>query len=327
MSYSLKTGLFMAGILFASSCTTAPTTAPSEPRASQPEGSQPGASQPEASQLHEQLRKLALALPGDVGIYVRHLDSGEEVRIAADTLFPTASMIKAPILGALFDKIERGELSYRQKLTYTIDRLYAGEDLLGSFQADQVVTLDKVAMLMITTSDNTAALWCQELAGKGTQINQWLADNGFAKTRVNSRTQGRKDNWKQFGWGQTTPREMADLLVAIRDRRLVSPAASEEMQRCLSRIYWDGEALSMIPPNVQTISKQGAVSQSRSEAVLVHAPHGDYVFCVITNNQQDKSWGRDNQGYVLLREVSALLWQHFEPTSPYTPPPGSERYR
>ncbi|MFT4511431.1 MAG: beta-lactamase class A [Planctomycetota bacterium] len=272
--------------------------------------------------------QLAEEFDGDVGIYARNLKTGEELfTLESDTLFPTASMIKVPILAALFDKIDRGELDYRQKLTYTKDRLYAGEDLLGSFEQNQPITLDKLAMLMITTSDNTASLWCQELAGTGTVINTWLANNGFQQTRVNSRTDGRKVDWQKYGWGQTTPREMAELLVAVRNHKLVSPAASEEMQRCLSRIYWDGQALSAIPPTVQTLSKQGAVSHSRSEAVLVHAPHGDYVFCVITKNQKDKSWGRDNQGYVLLRKVSAKLWQYFEPNSPYESAPGAERFQ
>jgi len=277
--------------------------------------------------LSTELYKLTENFEGDVGIYVQHFARGETHALNADKLFPTASMIKVPILGALFDKIDRGELDYRQKLTYSLDRLYEGEDLLGSFQDGQVITLDKLVMLMITMSDNTASLWCQELAGTGTTINSWLASNGFAKTRVNSRTDGRKPAWQKYGWGQTTPREMAQLLIRMRDHSLVSPAASEEMQRCLSRIYWDGEALSMLPPNVQAMSKQGAVSQSRSEVVLVHAPHGDYVFCVITSNQKDKSWTSDNQGYVLLRRVSELLWQHFEPGSPYSPPAGTEKYQ
>jgi len=30
---------------------------------------------------------------------------------------------------------------------------------------------------------------------------------------------------------------------------------------------------------------------------------------------------------VLLRRVSALLWEVFEPDRPYAPPAGSERYR
>jgi len=286
-----------------------------------------GAPSIHTAQLNQELNALIETFDGDVGIYVRHLTRPCEVAIRADELFPTASMIKVPILGALLQKVEDGELEYGQELTYTTDRLYAGEDLLGSFADKQPVTLDKVAMLMITMSDNTGALWCQELAGKGTTINEWLANNGFAGTRVNSRTDGRKEDWRKHGWGQTTPREMAELFVKVRNGKLVSPAASEEMQRCLSRIFWDGRALAAIPLSVQTMSKQGAVSHSRSEVVLVHAPHGDYVFCVITKNQTDKSWGYANAGHALLREVSALLWRHFEPNSPFTQAKGSERYR
>jgi beta-lactamase class A len=60
--------------------------------------------------------------------------------------------------------------------------------------------------------------------------------------------------------------------------------------------------------------------------VLVHAPRGDYVFCVITRNQADTSWKSDNEGFVLLRAVSARLWQHFAPEWPYEPPAGCERF-
>jgi hypothetical protein len=36
-----------------------------------------------------------------------------------------------------------------------------------------------------------------------------------------------------------------------------------------------------------------ASDRSRSEVVLVNAPSGDYVFCLITRNQQDESWRPD----------------------------------
>jgi beta-lactamase class A len=120
---------------------------------------------------------------------------------------------------------------------------------------------------------------------------------------------------------------MARLVVTIRQGRAVSEAASQEMYRTLTRIYWNGEALSQLPPWVQAAAKQGAVDPSRSEVVLVNAPSGDYVFCVITKNQEDQTWEHDNAGYVLLRQVSALLWKHFEPKHPWAPAAGAERFK
>ena len=129
-----------------------------------------------------------------------------------------------------------------------------------------------------------------------------------------------------YGWGVTSPREMSELVVRIREGKMISPAASERMYRNMARIYWDGEALSEIPPYIHAASKQGAVNQSRSEVVLVNAPHGDYVFCVITKNQLDESWVNENEGYVLLRNVSRTLWKYFEPKDRWNSAQESGKY-
>jgi beta-lactamase class A len=278
--------------------------------------------------LQAGLEALAREFHGDVGVYVRQLRTGRGAALRADEVFPTASMIKVPILAALYDRLDRGELRVDSMLVYTDSLIDPEEsDMLGSFRDSTRVELGRVIMLMLTMSDNTAALWNQSLAGTGTAINQWLARNGFDSTRVNSRTPGREEARRTYGWGQTTPREMAELLVRIREGRAVSPAASQEMYRDLTRSYWNGEALSQLPPWVQAASKQGAVDASRSEVVLVNAPSGDYVFCVITRNQQDRSWQHDNEGFVLLRRISALLWKTFEPAHRWAPAPGADRFK
>jgi beta-lactamase class A len=43
-------------------------------------------------------------------------------------------------------------------------------------------------------------------------------------------------------------------------------------------------------------------------------------FSVITKNQEDQSWKKENEGFVLIRNISRLLWKHFEPTSDWAPP-------
>ena len=277
-------------------------------------------------ELTEKLKPLIDSFQGEVGIFVQHLKTGRTVEINADTLFPTASMIKVPITIGMFNKIEKGEIDYHAILTYRDSLLYEGEDILGSFKDGQQIALSKVLMLMITTSDNTASLWCQHLAGTGIEINKWLGENGYSSTRVNSRTPGREKDRSAYGWGQTTPREMANLMIAIRNGTVISKRASERIYRNLTRIYYDGEALSQIPPDIQVASKQGAVSQSRSEVALVNAPHGDYVFCIITNHQKDNSWTPENEGYVLLRKVSEIRWNYFEPESKWEPAPGIEKW-
>ncbi|AMR34331.1 serine hydrolase [Mucilaginibacter sp. PAMC 26640] len=275
--------------------------------------------------LTAQINTAIKGFNGKVGIYVQNLKTRKTVGINQDTLFPTASMIKVSILSGVMDKIEKGELKYNQKLGYRDSLLYAGEDLLGSFKDKDTIQLSKVAMLMITMSDNTASLWLQKLV-TGEHINNWLDRNGFKNMRVNSRTPGRQAMQKIYGWGVTTPYEMCRLFTLIRNGQVVSPAASERMSRMLNRIYWDNTALSEIPPFVQALSKQGAVDDSRSETLLVNAPHGDYVFSVITKNNKDQRWTPENEADLLIKKVSALLWHYYEPKSDWKPAPGIEKY-
>jgi len=265
--------------------------------------------------LQQQLTSALQGFHGVAGVYVKHLNTGKVAAVNCDTLFPTASMIKIPILIGIMDKLEKGHLQYHQELEYRDSLLYPGEDILGSFKQGEKIALSKVIMLMLTTSDNTASLWLQSLAGTGTRINALLDSLGLRYTRVNSRTPGREVNRQQFGWGQTTPREMVTLMELIYKGKVISAMASEKMLRLLGRNYYDEQAISQIPAGIYVASKNGAVDASRSETLLVMAPHGPYIFSIITKNQEDTSWTPDNEGWQLARKVSALLWNYFEPGS------------
>ena len=164
---------------------------------------------------------------------------------------------------------------------------------------------------MLTMSDNTASLWLQKLAGTGERINRLLDSFGLQHTRVNSRTPGREQNRSMYGWGQTTPREMATLVEKIYRKEILSVSTSEKMMRLLGRNFWDDHALSQIPPTIQVFSKNGAVNQSRSEVLLVNHPRRPYVFCIITKNNVDERWTPDNEAWTMTRKLSALLWRHF----------------
>lgn len=277
--------------------------------------------------LQAALEDMLGGFKGTAGIYVYHLKKGREASVNADTIFPTASIVKVPILIGIFDKIEKGELKYREPLMYRDSLKYGGSGLMQFFKDSSETDLSQLAALMITYSDNTTSLWSQALAGDGNRINEIMENYGFEYTRVNSRTPGRGQLWERYGWGQTTPREMATLLVKIRRGYIVSPAASEEMYRLMTNVYYDGYALSQIPPFVQTASKQGMVNASRSELVMVNAPGGDYVFYLATKDNEDQRWEYNNESWELARKISSYLWHYFEPKSDWTPPAGSEKFK
>jgi beta-lactamase class A len=265
------------------------------------------------SVLEAELTQLVARLGGRAGIYARRLGTEQEVSINADEVFPTASMIDIPLLVGLFAGLEDGRFQLLDEMSY--DTSFAtpgGADVLHKLRPAATVTLWRLAGLMITVGDHVAGHWIQQLVG-GENVNEWLSANGFEHTRVNSRVEGREDAQEAYGWGQTTPRELSRLLVMIRHGEAINESASSDMYRLLSRNWWPFGAKSAVPPAVGVAAKAGGTSTTRGEIILVNAPAGDYVLCVVARATTD---GVLEGGDALIRSVSAAVWERWgEPAS------------
>lgn len=271
--------------------------------------------------LQKKIETLLEGFHGKMGVYVYDLESNKTVSVNADTIYPTASMVKIPILIGIMHKIRDGELKFHQRMTYTDSLFYSeGDDMLASFKNGESIELGRVISLMLSYSDNCASLWLQGLSGGGIVINKYLDQLGMKNTRVNSRTEGRKGDWQVYGWGQTTPRELATLMKLIVERKIIDKQYSEKMLRMMGRQFWDEEGISEIPPDVFVADKNGAVDASRGEVMYVNGDHR-YIFAVCSKENTDTSWGYNNEAWILIRKLSATLWHHFNPKSKWQPSP------
>ena len=267
-------------------------------------------SQSKNKMFRHDVEALTRSFNGDIGIYIKSLKTGKVFQLNADTTFPTASIVKIPILIGIINKINVGELAYHQMEMYNDSMLYAGVDILGSFKNGEKIELSKLIMLMLSMSDNTASLWLQKLAGTGTVINTLMENNGFKNTWVNSKTVGREYDRGKYGWGQTTPKEMATIVEKLYKGEIINDSLSKKMIRLLGRNYWDEEALSEIPSTIFVASKSGAVDASRSEILLVMAKE-PYILSVFTKNNKDQSWDYKNEAWVLIRKLSKIAYEFY----------------
>ena len=277
-----------------------------------------GYAQKEDKKLKVLIEQAISGFQGDIGVYVHHLKKNRAVAVNADSVFPTASIVKVPILTGIFHKIAQNELKLSQEFVYDAKRVYGGSGLMQFYKDSARTDLSTMISLMLTYSDNVASIWLQELAGGGVAINTIMDQLGLPNTKVNSRTAGRQDIWKQYGWGQTTPKEMAQLFTLIRQGKVVNARYSDKMYRYLKNQFYNGRSLSQLPATVSTICKTGSVDDARGEVVLVNAPGGDVVFCILTKNNKDQSWTDNNEAEVLTRKLANIIWNYYEPKHPFT---------
>ena len=278
------------------------------------------------NKLQQKVEELTKGFNGTIGVYIKNINNNKTVSINADTIFPTASIVKVPILVGVMDKVNIGELNYHQEVVFRDSLRYSDFDIQAAYRDSQKTEIAKLVMLMMTMSDNTASLWLQSLAGTGTRINELLDSLGLKITRVNSRTPGRDSNRTQYGCGQTTPGEMGMLVEKIYKGEVISKTASDEMLRVMNRNYFDKGAISQIPPYATVFAKWGAINQVRSEVILVKGKNACYVFSIFTKNNKDQKWTHDNEAWVLTRKLSKLLWEYFEPKDEWEPAGDAEKF-
>ena len=263
--------------------------------------------------LQKQIDDLVKGYHGTVGIFVHDLKKDRIAYYNADTVFPTASIVKIPIMIGIMSRIQNKELDFHQVMIYKDTLNYdPGEDVLASFKPDEKIQLSKLMLLSISLSDNTASLMLQGIAGGGIRINEIMDSLGYTITKVNSRTPGREQDRSKYGWGQTTPREIARLMEQIAEGKILSQRSSDRMLRTLGRQYWDEVAISQIPPNIYVASKSGALDECRNELLYVNAAH-PYIFSIFTKNNTDQSWDYNNEAWILTRKLSALLFRYYNP--------------
>ena len=67
------------------------------------------AAQRKDKKLHRKIEEVIQGFNGNIGVYIKDLKTNKTVAINADTSFPTASMVKVPILIGVMDKDNKGE--------------------------------------------------------------------------------------------------------------------------------------------------------------------------------------------------------------------------
>lgn len=210
--------------------------------------------------------------PARVGVYVKHLGTGEEVAVAADAPFNSYSVIKIPIMVKAFEMADRGQLNLAERHVITRADLRGGSGIFRHHDTGWNPTMRDLIVEMIITSDNTATDLMLAKVGGLAALNDWLAAKGYPTMRMvmslfdffrkpyelrdpkyrtltpeqlldlqmtgSSPPETREARIvrekDQANWlGVMTPRDIGRMLEGIERGTLVSADASKEMKRML----------------------------------------------------------------------------------------------
>ncbi|MFC3285069.1 serine hydrolase [Litchfieldella rifensis] len=107
--------------------------------------------------LRQRLEALAADHPGELGVYVKDMHSGETLSFRGDEVWYLASLIKVPVAIAVLREVERGELALDSTLRLEVADYVDGAGDTNWQPPGSELRIDFLLEQMLTASDNTAA--------------------------------------------------------------------------------------------------------------------------------------------------------------------------
>ena len=295
----------LAALALLPACAGGQTTAARAPAPAAP------APRADTAALRRTLDSLADAHHGVLGYTVWNLDTGERLERRGDETFPTASLIKVPILVALYSLVDSGRVSLDDRIhVLKVDKV-PGSGILQFFHDGIDVTVGDAAWFMITVSDNTATNLLLDKVGIRT-VWSTMERLGLPHTKVHSKsflrsTSVAMDSSVKYGLGVTTPNEMARLFELLARGRAVSPAADSAMLGILEHNE-DYDLLYRYADGIRAARKTGATDSVRTECGLFHLS-GRVVACVLTKENQDTRWVLDSEPQLTMARMGEAIFR------------------
>jgi beta-lactamase class A len=257
-------------------------------------------------ELLTELRALALLAGGRWGIAYQNLTNGEGVELAANDVFPGASIAKVGLLLEVLRQVEAGALDLGEEVTVDIDddeNARLGSGILVHLHRGLRVTLGDLCELTINLSDNVASNLLIDRVGFDA-VNSNLAALGVRSTRLNHRFEDFVA-LRSPEQNPVTAAELAGLFGRLYRRELPgSDLALGYLRRCSSSTRLP---LSL-PDAAKTYHKTGTLRGIVHDGGIIEGPNGAYVLvCLSSHGENNTVAGQ------AIAQMSRVVWKAFAP--------------
>jgi beta-lactamase class A len=275
---------------------------------------------------------------GTIGIAARHFQTGEEILLNADTIFPTASTFKTVVLYELFRQVDQGRIDLTRRIAIEDKHRVPGSGVIQDLDAGANLTIKDIATLMINVSDNSATDILFALLGKDA-IQQAVKDLNMARTSIPIPT------WVILSWMHnldpddpsltyadlkkrlttqdapwdckalsetpdndiTTPRDLLRLYEAIENGEGLSDSARDGILDILKRQKQSERLPARLPVGVIAAHKTGSIKGVRNDAGIIYAPDGtSYAVAIMTKGAEDGVAATR-----MVADVSKVIYEHY----------------
>jgi len=224
-------------------------------------------------------KELTGALSGVYGLYVIHLDNGFSYGVNEKEVFQAASLIKLPVMAAMYQEAEFGNLDLDEKYTLKNSDKVSGAGSLYGKPAGYQITYRNLVGLMGKQSDNTAFNIVRKLLGDE-RITEVIQSVGMLDTSLEE--------------NETTPKDVGAFFEELWQARLpatersdggqgniVNDKSRDEILDDMTNTIYENWLAAGIPEDVRVAHKYGREVHVVNDAGIVFTDE-PYVIVILS---------------------------------------------
>jgi beta-lactamase class A len=264
------------------------------------------------------LSALSAEYSGKCSWALTDLVSGAHIGHDEDDVMSTASLIKVPVLVALYQAADDGVLTIDQRTTYQEQHRSLGSGVLSMMSPGVEMSVRDAAVLMMTISDNSATNMCVDLVGLD-NVNAKMRALGLPETSLFRRLGDRSAGLDARKMSVSTAGEMSKLLELIARREAVSADGCDDMLRIMRRMRERAELSHLLPwnemntlpdPHQNWVAEKGGafINGIRTGGAIFHSDRGFFTMAVFCEGGLRGPDNHLSEGNRLLERMGKAAW-------------------
>jgi beta-lactamase class A len=189
------------------------------------------------------LEDVEARLHGRIGVYALDTGTGRALAHRADERFPMCSTFKWALVAAILDRADRGALRLDERLSYGEADLLEYAPATRAHVAEGAMTIEALAKVAITVSDNTAANLLLSRIGGPAGLTAFVRACGDTVTRLDRDEPSLNECAPGDVRDTTTPRAMVGLLRRVLLGDVLTTASRERLLGWLRACETGGDRL------------------------------------------------------------------------------------
>jgi beta-lactamase class A len=254
--------------------------------------------------LQQQLESELAQYQCRYGIVIKHHGTTAQLALNPELVFPSASMIKVPILYEIMRQSTQGTLSLDEMLPVTKDVRVDGAGILFELRPNIMMSIRELATLMIVLSDNTATNMLIDRIGM-LAVNETMNSLGLPATVLRRRMMDFAAA-KRGEENQTTALDMANMFEILLNSSALPPEYSTLMLDILKRQQVRDKLPFFLPEETILANKTGTLPGAEHDGGILYLPNGTYIISIFTDGLK-----ANYEGLQLVARLGKIIYDHF----------------